>query len=85
MLRWASTCCLSLQQKRVKGALMATAEKVIEAEKGKNLSPQNLHLRLRVVEWVLLVSLLLNIAHWIVGGAKDHSLQNQVNHVEAQR
>ena len=46
----------------------ADAKDVIEAEKGNSLTPKNLHLRLRVVEAVLLASLLLNIAHWIVAG-----------------
>lgn len=62
---------------------MATdANDVIEAEKGKNLSPRNLHIRLRVVEWVLLLSLLLNIAHWIVASTKEHKLQDQVDQVQ---
>lgn len=43
---------------------MSEAGKIVEAEKGKNLSPQNLHIRLRVVEGVLLVSLVLNLFSW---------------------
>lgn len=40
---------------------MNEAEKVVEAEKGRNLNPQNLHIRLRVVETVVLLSLILNL------------------------
>jgi|GEM_PF-2541092 len=62
---------------------MSEAKQVVEAEKGKNLSPKNLHLRLRVVEIVLLLSLSLNLLHWYVAGANDRKLQNQVNDVQA--
>jgi hypothetical protein len=55
---------------------------LVEAEKGKNLSPRNLHLRLRALEFIVLVSLLLNLAHWYVAGEKDEKLQNQVNNVK---
>ena len=55
---------------------------VVEAEKGNSLTPRNLHLRLRVVEWVLVVSLLLNLLHWFVAGSADHNLQNQVDNVK---
>ncbi len=66
---------------------MAKSEvgEVLEAEKGKNLSPHNLHLRLRVVEWVLLFSTLLNLAHWFVAGGREHNLQNQVDQIQTQR
>jgi len=37
---------------------------VVEAEKGKNLSPHNLHMRLRVLEVVVLISLVLNLFSW---------------------
>ncbi len=40
---------------------MSEAGKIVEAEKGRNLSPQNLHIRLRVVEAVVFVSLVLNV------------------------
>lgn len=40
---------------------MSEAGKIVNAEKGRNLSPENLHLRLRVVEVVVLLSLILNL------------------------
>lgn len=40
---------------------MSEAGKVVKAEKGHNLSPENLHIRLRVVEVVVLLSLILNV------------------------
>ena len=40
---------------------MSEAGKIVKAEKGRNLSPENLHLRLRVVEVVVLISLILNV------------------------
>ena len=61
------------------------ADDVLEAEKGKNLSPHNLHLRLRVVEAVLLVSLLLNIAHWFVAGGREHQMENRINDIQETR
>jgi hypothetical protein len=63
---------------------MSETGKIVEAEKGKNLSPQNLHLRLRVVEIVVLFSLLLNLLHWFIAGANDRKLQDQVNSVQQQ-
>ena len=39
---------------------MSEAGKIVKAEKGCNLSPEMLHLRLRVVEVVVLISLVLN-------------------------
>ena len=63
---------------------MSEAGRIVEAEKGKNLSPQNLHLRLRVVEVVLLLSLVLNLALWYAGGITGNRLQNQVDDVKAQ-
>jgi len=63
---------------------MSETSQVIEAEKGKNLSPQNLHIRLRVVEIVLLISVSLNLLHWYVAGERDQNLQNQVNNVQQQ-
>jgi hypothetical protein len=47
---------------------MSEAGQVVEAEKGKNLSPMNLHIRLRVVESITLVSLVLNLALWFFAG-----------------
>ncbi len=57
---------------------------IVEAEKGHNLSPRNLHLRLRVVEVVLLVSLLLNLLHWVVAGTKDHTLTQRIDVLSGQ-
>ncbi len=57
---------------------------VVEAEKGKNLSSHNLHLRLRVLEAVVLVSLVLNLGHWYLAGERDQNLQNQVSAVQQQ-
>ena len=61
---------------------MSEAGQIVEAEKGKNLSPKNLHIRLRVLEVVVLVSLCLNLLHWYSAGEKDQKLQNQVNDVK---
>ena len=61
---------------------MSEAGQIVEAEKGKNLSPRNLHLRLRVVEIVLLVSVSLNLLHWYIAGERDEKLQSQVNTVK---
>ncbi len=40
---------------------MSETNKIVEAEKGRNLSPENLHIRLRVVETVVFISLVLNV------------------------
>ena len=61
---------------------MSEAGQIVEAEKGKNLSPKNLHIRLRVLEVVVLISLCLNLFHWYIAGEKDQKLQNQVNDVK---
>lgn len=60
------------------------AGQIVEAEKGNNLSPHNLHLRLRVVEVVLVVSLFLNLLHWFVAGANDKKIENQVDTISQQ-
>ena len=52
------------------------ASEIIEAEKGKVLSPRNLHLRLRVIEIVLLISLVLNLIHWYETGTPFTSTTN---------
>jgi hypothetical protein len=57
------------------------AAQLVEAEKGNNLSPRNLHLRLRLVEVVLVISLLLNLLHWYVAGANDHKMENRVDNI----
>ena len=40
---------------------MSEAGKIVEAEKGRRLTPENLHIRLRVVEVIVLLSLILNV------------------------
>ena len=55
------------------------AGEIIEAEKGKNLSPQNLHLRLRLLEVVTVISLLLSLLHWSIAGANDKKIENHVD------
>ncbi len=61
---------------------MSEAGKVVEAEKGRNLSPQNLHIRLRVVEGVVLVSLVLNLIQGYIANQGDKKLQGQLNDVK---
>ena len=61
---------------------MSEVSNVVEAEKGNNVSPKNLHIRLRLLEVVVLVSVCLNLLHWYVAGEKDANLQNQVNDVK---
>jgi len=57
------------------------AGEILEAEKGESLTPRNLHLRLRVVEIVMVISLLLNLLHWYVAGANDKKIENQVDNI----
>jgi hypothetical protein len=61
---------------------MSEAGQIVEAEKGNNLSPRNLHLRLRVLEVIVLISLCLNLLHWYMAGVRDEKLQSQVNDVK---
>ena len=61
---------------------MSEAGQVIEAEKGRNLSPQNLHIRLRVVEAVVFVSLMLNLIQGFIANQSNRKLQNQFNDVK---
>lgn len=61
---------------------MSEAGKVVEAEKGRNLSPQNLHIRLRVVEVVVFVSLMLNVIQGFIANHSDKQMQNQINGVK---
>ena len=61
---------------------MSEAGKVVEAEKGRNLSPQNLHIRLRVVEAVVFVSLVLNVIQGFIAIHSDNKMQNQINDVK---
>ena len=61
---------------------MSEAGQIVEAEKGNNLSPRNLHLRLRVLEVIVLISLCLNLLHWYMAGERDEKLQNQFNDVK---
>jgi hypothetical protein len=58
---------------------MSEAGKVVEAEKGRNLSPQNLHIRLRVVESVVFVSLVLNVVQGYIANHSENKLQNQID------
>ena len=58
---------------------MSEAGKIVEAEKGRNLSPQNLHIRLRVVEAVVLVSLLLNLVQGFLAIQNNANIKSQVN------
>ena len=57
------------------------AGEIVEAEKGNNLSPRNLHLRLRVVEVVTVISLLLNLLHWYMAGVNDKKIENHVDNI----
>ena len=61
---------------------MSEAGKVVEAEKGRNLSPQNLHIRLRVVEAVVFVSLMLSVIQGFIANYSDNKMQNQINDVK---
>ena len=61
---------------------MSEAGKVVEAEKGRNLSPQNLHIRLRVVEAVVFVSLVLNVVQGFIAIHSDKKMQTQINDVK---
>ena len=61
---------------------MSEAGKIAEAEKGRNLSPQNLHIRLRVVEAVVFVSLMLNVVQGFIANQSDKKMQNQIDGVE---
>ena len=58
---------------------MSEAKEVVEAEKGKNLSPQNLHIRLRVLEVIMLLSLVLNLALWFFAGNINSKVDNQTD------
>jgi hypothetical protein len=61
---------------------MSEAGQIVEAEKGKNLSPRNLHIRLRVLEVIVLISLCLNLLHWYMAGERDEKIQNQISEVK---
>ena len=63
---------------------MSEAGRVVEAEKGKNLSPQNLHLRLRVVEVIVLISLVLNVLQGYLSHTHYTDLQNQIDTLHTQ-
>lgn len=62
---------------------MSEAGKVVEAEKGRNLSPANLHIRLRVVETVVLISLILNVVNGWVANHAENKAQQSVDAVNA--
>lgn len=57
------------------------AREIVDAEKGDSLTPRNLHLRLRVVETILVISLFLNLLHWYVAGTNDKRLERQVDQI----
>jgi hypothetical protein len=61
---------------------MSEAGQIVEAEKGNNLSPKNLHLRLRVLEVIVLISLCLNLLHWYMAGERDEKLKSQFNDIK---
>ena len=63
---------------------MSEAGKVVEAEKGRNLSPQNLHIRLRVVEVIVFVSLMLNVIQGFIANHSENEMQNQINDVKVE-
>ena len=58
---------------------MSEAGKVVEAEKGRNLSPQNLHIRLRVVEVVVFMSLMINVIQGFIANHSENKMQNQID------
>jgi hypothetical protein len=58
---------------------MSEAGEIVEAEKGSNLSPRNLHIRLRVVESVVLVSLLLNLVQGFIARRSDDKLRDRID------
>ena len=61
---------------------MSEAGKIAEAEKGRNLSPQNLHIRLRVVEVVVFISLMLNVIQGFIANHSENKMQDQINDVK---
>ena len=61
---------------------MSEAAKVVEAEKGRDLSPKNLHIRLRVVECITLASLVLNLALWFFAGNINSKADNQIDRAQ---
>ena len=60
------------------------SKEILEAEKGDHLTPHNLHIRLRIIEIVLVISLVLNLVHWFVAGANDKKLENQLDNISQQ-
>ena len=63
---------------------MSEAGKVVEAEKGRNLSPQNLHIRLRVVEAVVFFSLMLNVIQGFIANHNTNKMENKIDDVKAE-
>ena len=61
---------------------MSEAGKVVEAEKGRNLSPKNLHIRLRVVEVIVFISLVLNVVQGFIANHSNNKMQNQIDDVK---
>jgi hypothetical protein len=64
---------------------MSEAGKVVDAEKGRNLSPQNLHIRLRVVEAVVLLSLVLNLVQGYVAMRTNEKTQAVIDRLDQQQ
>jgi hypothetical protein len=60
---------------------MSEATEVVEAEKGRNLSPRNLHIRLRVVEAVVFVSLMLSLIQGFIANQSDKKMQSRIDDV----
>ena len=58
---------------------MSESGKFVEAEKGRSLSPENLHIRLRVVEAVVFISLVLNLVQGFIAYRGDKKLQGQID------
>jgi hypothetical protein len=58
---------------------MSELKKIEEAEKGRNLSPQNLHIRLRVVEAVVFVSLVLSLVQGYVSIQNSKKINVQID------
>lgn len=67
---------------------MTQAKDVIAAEKGDVLSPHNLHLRLRMLEIVTLLSLVLNLTLWYFAGNINTKVEERTSgaqNVQTQR
>ncbi len=63
---------------------MSEPGKVVEAEKGRDLSPQNLHIRLRVLEVVVLLSLILSVVQGYIAIHNDGKAQTWITNDKAE-